>query len=64
MQTVISEMKPNPKAEVPSTISLGTAKIREALASWRLEHPDVPWSILLRRGILRELAAQKGKRSK
>lgn len=51
-----------PNGCVPSVISLGTAELKPLLELWREKHPDVPWAVLIRRALKKELAPLAGKR--
>lgn len=47
---------------LPPTISIRTAEFAPLLDKWRARHECVPWSVLLRRALKKELAPYAGKR--
>lgn len=53
----------NEKAiEIPQVIGTRTAGLEELLKKWAKENPGVPWSVLIDRGLKKELAQFAGKR--
>lgn len=48
--------------EIPKVIGASTVGLEPLLEKWRKEHLGVPWSVLIRRGLKKELAPLAGKR--
>lgn len=56
-------MKIEPETEeFPKVIGTATAPYKELLKKWRADNRGVPWSVLIRRGLAKELKPYAGKR--
>lgn len=50
------------KRVIPGTIGIATRELTPLLMKWREEHRGVPWSVLLRRALNKELKPYAGKK--
>jgi hypothetical protein len=52
------------KDELPGVIGCRTDELAPLLRKWRKQHPGVPWSRVLVRGLKKELEPYAGKRER